>query len=192
MAPAHASLLLNGSFEAPNRGSNTYCYMGAFCTTSGWAGSAVIIASNSGAWGNPSGLGSYAFGSQLVGLQNGLYTEQLLNLAAGTYSLTWNDAGRAGYNNTAYDILFDDVQINAASYTTAPGQAWSQHSLTFTASGEGALRFQGRAVSRDGTAFIDNLSLEVQSLNVPEPQSLALVMVALLGAGVASRRKTAR
>ena len=185
-APAQANLLSNSSFEAPFV-TDSYCYG---CAAGGWSGPAVMINAGSGAWGNPQGLGGYSFGLQLVGLQNASYIEQSINLAAGAYQLTWNDAGRAGYANTAYDVYFGGVKLNASSFATNAGQAWSAQGLSFTAQGAGTLRFQGLAVSSDGTAFVDNLALNAQS--VPEPQSLALVALALLGAGVAARRKTAR
>lgn len=148
-----------------------------------------MINAGSAAWGTPQGLGGYSFGLQLVGLQNASYIEQSINLAAGSYQLTWNDAGRAGYHNTAYDIYFGGTKLNASSFATNPGQAWSAHGLMFTAQGAGMLRLQGLAITPDGTAFIDNLALNAQ--HVPEPQSLALVTLALLGAGLSSRRKAA-
>lgn len=185
-APAQATLLSNGSFEAPYV-TNSFCYG---CVAGGWSGPAPMINAGSGDWGNPQGLGGYSFGLQLVGLQNASHIEQLINLTAGAYALTWNDAGRAGYHNTAYDIYFGGTKLNASSFATNAGQAWSAHSLAFTAQGAGMLRLQGLAINPDGTAFIDNLALNAQ--NVPEPQSLALVTLALLGAVGATRRKAAR
>jgi len=187
-APAQANLLTNASFEgavpalaAPGA---QYCYG---CANGGWSGSAVVIRSNSSAWGNPAALGGYSHGSQLIGLQNNTYVEQGLTLASGTYLLTWADAGRRGYLNTQYDVLFDNTVLNVAHYATQAGQAWGTHSLSFTASGTGALRFQGLAVTADGTAFIDNLSLTLTSA-VPEPASIALVVLALAGVAASRRR----
>ncbi|WP_201494558.1 hypothetical protein [Rubrivivax sp. A210] len=114
--------------------------------------------------------------------------EQLLSLAAGDYTLSWADAGRAGYYATAYDIFFAGNRLNAASYTTQAGQAWSRHSLDFTVSGAGELRFQGQ-YNIDGTAFIDDLVLTARAAQVPEPQSLALEAAALAGLLAASGRK---
>ncbi|OYU73322.1 MAG: hypothetical protein CFE45_37630, partial [Burkholderiales bacterium PBB5] len=86
LAPAHANVVSNSSFAAPYRGSDTYCYMGGACATTGWGGNAVIISANSGAWGWPNQPAGYAYGNQLIGLQNGLYVDQSLNLAAGQYT----------------------------------------------------------------------------------------------------------
>jgi hypothetical protein len=193
-APAQANLLTNGSFESAVPGvtgtTTQYCYS---CANDGWTGSAVVIKSNSTAWGVPSGLGNYSYGSQLIGLQNSTYVEQSLSLAAGTYLLTWADAGRRNYQSTMYDVLFNGALLNATSFSTLPGQAWSTHSLSFTTSGVGALRFQGLAVNNDGTAFIDNLSLTMTSAStVPEPASLGLVALALAGLAAGRRRSGQR
>ena len=130
--------------------------------------------------------------------ENNTHVEQSLDLVAGTYLLTWADAGRRHYGATRYDVLFGNSLLNATSFATLPGQAWSTHSLSFTASGPGALRFQGLAYSADGTAFIDNLSLTLTAAapaaapaastgQVPEPTSFGLVAVALMLAGLGGR-----
>lgn len=195
-APAQANLLSNASFEstvtALTQPSAQYCYG---CANDGWSGTAVVMKSTSGAWGAPLSLGNYSHGNQLVGLQNDTYVEQSLSLAAGTYLLTWADAGRKQYQPTRYDVLFGGTQLNATSYATQGGQAWSTHSLSFTASGTGALRFQGQAFSADGTAFIDGLSLTLTAAapgaaaQVPEPAAFGLVAVALAGLAATSRRR---
>ena len=188
---ASTELLINGSFEGAVTGS--YCYLSACGPLTGWTGNVPVMQANSGAWGTPGTMGGYAYGNQLVGLQNGSHIEQVLNLVAGLYQLTWADAGRAGYHATQYNVLFDDTVLNGAPYGTLPGQAWSGHSLQFTAGGSGALRFQGLAVSPDGTAFIDGLSLTRVASQVPEPASLALVLTAaLLGWGAARQARRAQ
>lgn len=203
---AHASLVKNGSFESPVAGSafsNQYCYlnsaanigcnMSTFSLASfGWTGSTPVIRANSSAWGNPSGLGGYSFGSQLVGVQNLSSIEQALDLIAGTYTLTWADAGRGGnYAAALYDVEFGDAVLG--SFNTARGQAWDQRTVTFFAAGDGTLRFRGKSTAGGGdrTAFIDNVGLTLVAAAVPEPASLALVMAALAAAGLALRSKRA-
>lgn len=195
LAPAHANLLSNASFEAPDRGADTYCYMGAGCSLNGWTGDAVIIAKDSGAWGWPNQAAGYAFGDQLVGLQTSLMVAQTVNLAAGQYTLDWADSARRSYYNQAfygaasYQVLFDNLLLG--TYDVQPGEAWARNTLSFAANGAGELRFQGLFLDTDTTAFIDDVVLTA-STQVPEPQALALVLVALLGAGAAGRRKTMR
>jgi hypothetical protein len=199
---AHAGLVINGSFEAPlalSAASNQYCYLnsaaniGCNMTTLsvanfGWTGTAPVIRANSSDWGTPNTLAGYAHGNQLVGIQARSSIEQTLDLIAGTYTLTWADAGRRNYAAALYDVEFDSLVLG--SFGTAAGQAWGQRSLTFFAAGDGTLKFKGRTAV-DGTAFIDNVSVTLSAAAVPEPGSLALVMAALAATGLALRGKRA-
>lgn len=187
--PVTGELLVNGSFEGAVTGN--FCYLPTCGPLAGWTGNVPVMLASSGAWGTPGALGGHTHGSQLVGLQNGSHIEQLLTLAAGLYQLTWSDAGRAGYHATQYNVLFDNTLLNGTPFGTSGGQAWSDHGLQFSASGSGALRFQGLAVSPDGTAFIDGVSLTRVASQVPEPASLALVLTAAL-LGLATARHARR
>lgn len=196
-APAQANLLTNGSFETPNGGSGSYCYMAGSCTVNGWNGNAVRIANNSGAWGWPNQPAGYNYGDQLVGLQTSLFVSQTVNLAAGQHSLDWADSARLSYNGTSfygaaqYQVLFNDVLL--ATYNPQAGEAWSRNTLNFTSSGgSGVLRFQGVDLNADTTAFIDDVVLTARAAQVPEPQSFALVALALLGLGAVRRRQRSR
>jgi hypothetical protein len=101
---AQANLLVNGSFEQPGpnvAAAGSYCYLGYApleCgSLPGWSGEMPVIASSSGAWGNPSGLAGWnvAQGAVLIGLQNASHAVQNVGLSAGSYNLSWSDAGRA-------------------------------------------------------------------------------------------------
>lgn len=194
-APAQANLLTNGSFETPYGGTNNYCYMGGACTVTGWAGDAVRIASDSAAWGWPNQPAGYNYGSQLIGLQTSLLVSQTVTLAAGQYALDWADSARLSYNGSSfygaaqYQVLFNDVLL--ATYNPQAGEVWSRNTLNFTSNGgSGVLRFQGVDLNgADTTAFIDDVVLTARTAQVPEPQSFALVALALLGLGAASRRR---
>lgn len=100
------------------------------------------------------------------------------------------DSNRKAYGSgNSYEVSVDGTVL--ATFATALGEAWAGNSLNFTTTaGNHTLRFQGLRNTGDGTSFIDGLSLIAQ--HVPEPQSLALVTLALLGAGLSSRRKAAR
>lgn len=202
MPAAHAGLVTNGGFESPSATSaatTQYCYLNNAANIGcnmltlsaanfGWTGTAPVIRANSSAWNNPNTLAGFAYGSQLVGVQGQSSIEQTLDLIAGTYRLTWADAGRRSYAAALYDLEFDSRVLG--SFGTAAGQAWGQRSVTFFAAGDGALRFKGRTTA-DGTAFIDNVALTLVSAAVPEPGSLALVMAALAATGLATRRRRA-
>lgn len=190
-AQAQTNLLRNGSFEATSNGSG-YCYLGNVgCTLQSWAGTAPVMASNNGAWGNPSGIANWnaSFGAEQIGIQNSTFVEQSLTLAAGTYSLTWFDAKRVGYNDQSYNVFLNGV--SAGNFVTAGSSNWQQRTLTFTttAAGTEVIRFAGVAgYAQDGTSFIDNVALVS---DVPEPSTTALMMVGAL-ALVARRRRIAR
>jgi hypothetical protein len=198
-------LLTNGSFEAagpnfnPGGSDGSYCYMNfpgpqpLNCgSVPGWSGNAALIKASSLPWYNPSGLGNWgntAKGDVLVGLQNFSALTQAVTLLAGTYTLSWTDAGRGGPHDTnSYNVFWDATQLNAASFTTLNSQAWSSHSLTFTAAGAGVLKFQGTGPGPDGTSFIDTVSL---TSVVPEPEGygLALAGAAVLVAGARRRKR---
>lgn len=174
----------------------SYCYRNYLpleCgSLPGWDTSTLpVMTTNSGAWGNPSGLGGWTAtnGSLQVGLQNTSFLEQAVVLpGAGSYTLTWQDAGRAGYGNEQYSVSFGGVSL-APTFTTASGQGWNSHSITFNALGNGLLKFQGIAVSTDGTAFIDTVSLTAA---VPEPGTYALLLAGLAAVGAVAKRRSGR
>lgn len=197
--PAHADLLSNGSFEAAGpsfAGAGSYCYLGIGdareCgTVPGWTGAFQIIAANSGPWHNPSAIAGWSAtqGSRIAGLQNSSHMEQTLNLAAGTYTLTWLDSNRSStsYSGNHYDVRLDGTTL--ATYTTAVGDSWAGNSLSFTTatSGNHTLRLQGLRTSGDGTAFIDAMALTASP--VPEPASFVLVALGLAGLAVSRRQR---
>jgi hypothetical protein len=198
-APAHANLLSNAGFEAAGpdlSGAGSYCYLGIGdyreCgSVPGWTGWLQIIAADSGPWGNPSATAGWtaAQGARIAGIQNTSSLTQLLNLAAGTYTLTWLDTNRQGYGDGArYQVLFDNTALD--TFVTNPGDSWAGNSLSFTATaGNHTLRFQGLRDSGDGTSFIDALSLTAAPSAVPEPASIALVALALAGTAASRRRR---
>lgn len=200
---AQANLLNNGSFEAagPNlaAGGGSYCYLGYApleCgTLPGWTGTMPVMASTSGPWGTPSNLGNWnaGFGNQQIGLQgSGSVLAQDVTLGtASRMTLSWFDAGRSNYNfgDQQYTVSFGGVDLG--TFTTGTAQAWAEHTLSFDVTGGGALQFRSLDVgSYDRTSFIDDVRLTAVATTVPEPQSLAMVLLGLAVVGAVSRRKS--
>ena len=151
-------------------------------TVGSWNGSFVSIASNSGPWGNPSGLANFDAATQggyVAGVQADGTLSQALNLTEGEYTLTWVTANR-GNANQNYLVQFGGTTID--SVTTTQGAGWTTESVTFTTlTGGTGLSFVGKSVynagNDDATSFIDNVSVTA----VPEPTSLLMMAVATLG-----------
>jgi hypothetical protein len=155
-------------------------------TVSGWDGSFVSIASNSGPWNSPNylaGFNAAAQGGYIAGVQSDGTLTQDLTLAAGNYMLTWTTANRGA--DQTYSVLFNGEQIDQVSTTTSAG--WTTQTVFFSTSGGTGLSFVGDTtfIERDATSFIDNVSVAA----VPEPTSLLMMAVATLGL-LAWRRRT--
>ena len=198
-----ANLIQNGSFES-NSLSGAYCYQGASCTASSWSAgvptdSFVLINAASAAWGFPGSLASATTlvdGQFVLGLQGPVSSVgQSLTLDAGTYTLSWADANRAGSYPTAqtYSVSFAGAALGSA-FSTQAGAGWQSRQLTFTLAQatSGVLLFDGQ-VYADATTFLDNVSLtRVNSgvvAAVPEPQTYALMVACLAVVGWVSRRR---
>ena len=197
---AHANLLSNGSFESAVSGLSVggYCYLGGTCSGAmpGWTGNVPVMASNNEPWGTPSGLANWTagLGSQQIGLQGStsVLAQEVALGAASRLTLSWFDAGRSNHNgvNQQYTVSFDGVDLG--TFTTGTGQAWAEHTVSFDATTGGALQFRSLNVgSYDRTSFIDDVRLTAVATSVPEPQSLAMVLLGLAVVGAVSRRKSA-
>lgn len=207
-APIHVApggpaveLLSNGSFETVSQnGGSGFCYTGnglAGCAISGWTGSngTVVITSTNGPWNNPASTGGNqgsGLGSYVVGLQgDGSSLSQLVEASGAAlyqFTLRWFDGGRNSglYSANTYDVLFDGALLGR--YTTAAGQAWAQHSLSFLSDGSGVLSFVNLSLAGDHTSFLNNVSLTATAA-VAEPGSLAIATLALATLGGLRRRR---
>jgi hypothetical protein len=161
-------------------------FYGAVPTTPGtvadWNGSFVSIAVGSGPWGTPSSLAGFdaaKFGGYVAGVQADGTLSQALDLAAGTYSLSWSDANRSALGNQTYSVAFGGVTYDTV--TTHAGAGWHTETVLFTldTATAGTLSFIGGTSYQhtDATSFIDNVNVSA----VPEPTSLLLMAVGTLG-----------
>ncbi len=182
-----ANLVVNGSFEDPGFSlpAGSYCYLGGGpydCgSVNGWTGAFPLMLSTSGPWGNP----NTPDGNVLVGIQGTSFIQQTLNLAPGTYKLSWIDAGRGNYGGPTetYQVAVGGNVMSVESVNFGAG--WMAKSLTFTAAGATTLSFAGQT-NYDATAFIDNVSVTAA---VPEPETYAMLLGGLGLVGWAARRK---
>ncbi|CAN5139109.1 hypothetical protein BH11PSE9_BH11PSE9_10150 [soil metagenome] len=198
LTPAFAGLsndlVANGSFEdsppALSGNDGSYCYQNSAvyqCNylVPAWDGAMPVMSSTSGAW---SATPDRPTDAIQIGLQNDSHISQSISIVTpGLYTLSWSDAGRAGYNEQSYAVAFNGITL--ATLTTTPGQAWGAHSVTFGAlAGNQLLSFTGLNTFGDSTAFIDNISMTAA---VPEPTTWALMLGGLIAVGSVARRRQA-
>jgi hypothetical protein len=187
---AHANLIANSGFEATQYGAGYYAYPNATLDSWTYSGQAGLLnASGSNAWYSGSGPTGFG-GDQYAFVQTTGSISQTFTSAAGTYALSFLDTGRtAGCCNgdQTFDVYIDASLVGA--YSTSPNGAFSQQiiqSLALSA-GSHTLTFEGTDPGGgDVTSFIDNVNLT----QVPEPNSLALLAVAITGLVAFRRRRT--
>jgi hypothetical protein len=108
------------------------------------------------------------------------------------YELTWfnahfgADSGAYGYNgNNSFSALLDGTSIGTGSLLSL-GDNWAQESLIFTATSNSHQIGFGLSTSTAAYLQIDGISLREISAAVPEPSTLAIFALGMIG--LASRR----
>ena len=198
---AHANLIVNGDFETGTLFPST---------SSGAVGiaSAAAYVAGAGATGSfPTGQFVAAFGG---GDQpaTGVITQDFATVAGGQYVLTFDygNFGARGTGSQAIEVSLSNISANSTfnlhlifvdpSGTSALGSVLSHNTLSFTvptfiASGSlTTLSFRDVSQFTNSTdGFLDNVSLVGPELAnaVPEPDSLLLLMTAIMGLAVGKR-----
>jgi hypothetical protein len=157
---AAATGLQQGGFEAPNVGAGTF---GAF--QYGPAGTPWTFAGGAGISGNGSGFTAgnpnAPEGAQVAFLQQTGSFSQTVNLAGGTYQLTFQAAQRGNFQASRQDfrVLVDGVAVG--TFTPAgTGYAGLTTAAFTVAAGAHTVTFQGLdTAGGDNTAFVDGVQL---------------------------------
>jgi PEP-CTERM motif len=194
--PCHANVALNGSFESPGLTFRSFCitfFTPACPAILSWSGNFYLVNDDSGG-----GIGGVPTppipdGAQYIMIQTTGNADQSITLTqAGTYNLSWFDAGRTFFSNVeSYSVIFGGNTLGF--FTTTTTSPWTQHTIQFSGSpGTFTLSFLGTNLSGgDNSFFLDNVQLDGPppvTGAAPEPSTLALAAAALVAVAVKMRK----
>ena len=177
-SPSGAASVANGSFESPVLPADTFCisFAAPLCpAVAGWTSNFYLVNGSPQPIAPPQPLPD---GVQFAMVQATNFMEQSITIdVAGSYQLSWSDAGRAGFigasGNEGYDVLFDSNLLG--SFSTTTGSAWATHSVIFSAgAGTFTLRIAGTTSFNQGDNSVLLDAFDLQPADVPEPATLAL------------------
>lgn len=176
--------LTNEGFEEPSQGQGFSYLVGQ--TVGGWTfGGGSGIAANNSAFNV-----SQAPGNQAGFLQGqGSTISQTFNFTGGLFFVDFLAEFRNGYGGNTINVLIDNQKLTfggADAFAPSTGLTFSSYKsdALSLAAGQHVLTFAGTS-PQDYTTFIDNVSVSA----VPEPGTLALFAIGVLGAGALRRRR---
>lgn len=186
---AHATSIVDGSFEAAGAGVSDYCYSAfpaggnAPCGPGAWGTAAGVIKSGSSAWGGTTTpAGSYYGMLQ----QNQIISQTVVATSNGALGLSWLDANRT--NNGGAHSYTVTVNGDVIGVYTSGFSGFTAKSVTFNGlTGQSyTVAFNGIYGGSDTASFIDNVALAV----VPEPATWAMLLAGFGLVGFAMRRRS--
>jgi hypothetical protein len=203
---AHANLVVNGSFEATVVNGAWKQFSAIEGWTSSVAGNSAFEIQKGGQQGGWSEFNAYAAdGIQFLELNTESFTSVSQTVATtgeGTYSLSFAFSGRPGTKNNAtskMNVYWGDVKLNNGPLVGHTKGDWDYFSIDdLVAMGPTTtLRFEsfGPVAAPTYGSYLDAVQLDFQAAqqkigtDVPEPGSIALVLLGLAGLGATTRRR---
>ncbi len=158
-SPSNNVAIVNGNFNEPQLANNTYSeYYGTNTSVPGWYFNALII-------NNYSGLANYIpipypSSNQCAYIYSNQYIYQVLNLTAGTYTLSFSASSSYAVNPLIITIAStNSSQATQTFNVSAPQGSWTPYTETFniTTTGPFQITFSGTSGAQAST--ITNVSL---------------------------------
>ena len=185
-ASAHANLVVNGGFENPDVATNNWAFFPS-SGVPGWDGSNIEIWDTYGGVVAPEGTQHAELNSHPGNVASPFSIYQSFATAVGqTYDVSFFYRARVDANES-FQFSVGPLAVLLSDHVTG---SWSQYMSSFVANGSlTTITFTSTNAGTLGN-FLDDVVVTRQA-SVPEPGTLALLGLGLVGLGLGRRRKAA-